>query len=45
VWGIAVGASALSLLWREQLTGLNALVAILVTLGVALGLIVWVVRR
>jgi tetratricopeptide (TPR) repeat protein len=45
VWGVAVGASALSLLWREQLTGLNALVAILATLSVALGLIVWVVRK
>ena len=45
VWMIAVGASALSLFWREQLTGLGALVAILATLGVALGLIAWVVRR
>lgn len=45
VWAIAVGGGALSLFWREQLIGLSALLAILATLGAALGLIVWVVRR
>jgi hypothetical protein len=45
VWAIAVAGGALSLFWREQLMGLSALVAILITLGVALGLIVWVVRK
>ncbi len=44
-WAIAAGGGALSLFWREQLVGLAALMAILTTLGVALGLIVWVVRK
>ncbi|MFN7016949.1 MAG: hypothetical protein ACK4P5_07295 [Fimbriimonadales bacterium] len=45
VWVIAVGAMGLSLFWSEQLTGQGALLAVLLTLGVALGLIVWVIRK
>jgi len=45
VWAIAAGGSALCLFWREQLVGLSALIALLGTIGVALGLIVWVVRK
>lgn len=45
VWAIAVGAMALSLFWREQLMGLNALLAIAATLFAALGLIVWLIRK
>lgn len=45
VWAIAVGGGALSLFWREQLMGLNALLAILLTLSLAVGLIVWILRK
>ncbi len=45
VWVIAVGAMGLSLFWSEQLTGQGALLAVLLTLGAALGLIVWVIRK
>ncbi len=45
VWVIAVSSGALSLFWREQLIGLNALLAILLTLSLAVGLIVWVLRQ
>ncbi|MCS7208864.1 MAG: hypothetical protein NZ874_04750 [Fimbriimonadales bacterium] len=45
VWGVSVGAIGLSLFWREQLTGLSALVTILATLVVALALITWVIRK
>ncbi|MDM7461075.1 MAG: hypothetical protein P3X24_005415 [bacterium] len=45
VWTIAGSSGALSLLWREQLIGLNALIAILLTLSLAVGLIIWVLRQ
>lgn len=44
-WVIAVGAIGLSLFWSEQLMGLSALLAILLTLAAALGFIFWVVRK
>lgn len=45
VWVVSAGATGLSLFWRAQLVGLSALVAILATLGAALSLIVWVIRK
>ncbi|MFN3690946.1 MAG: hypothetical protein ACK4UU_08500, partial [Fimbriimonadales bacterium] len=45
VWVIAVGAVGLSLFWGEQLMGLSALLTILLTLALALGVIVWVIRK
>ncbi|GIV07994.1 MAG: hypothetical protein KatS3mg019_0085 [Fimbriimonadales bacterium] len=45
VWAIAVGGGALSLFWREQLMGLNALLAILLTLSLTVGLIAWILRK
>ncbi|MCS7301075.1 MAG: hypothetical protein NZ556_05925 [Fimbriimonadales bacterium] len=45
VWAVSAGAIGLSLFWGEQLMGLSALIAILLTLAVALGLMVWLLRR
>ncbi|MCS6918682.1 MAG: hypothetical protein NZM28_02835 [Fimbriimonadales bacterium] len=45
MWAIAVGGGALSLFWREQLMGLNALLAITLTLCLAVGLMVWILRK
>ncbi len=45
VWVIAACGGALSLFWREQLMGLNALLAILLTLSLAMGLITWILRK
>lgn len=42
-WAIAVVGGGLSLFWREQLMGLEALLAILATLSASLGLMAWVV--
>lgn len=45
VWAVSAGAIGLSLFWGEQLLGLSALIAILLTLAAALGLIVWLLQR
>lgn len=45
VWAISVSAIGLSLFWGEQLVGLSALGAILITLVGALGAMVWVIRK
>ncbi|MDW8051909.1 MAG: hypothetical protein RMJ83_05445 [Armatimonadota bacterium] len=44
-WVFASAAAGLSLFWRAHLIGLEALIAITLTLGLALGMIVWVLRK
>lgn len=45
VWALASAAAGLSLFWRAHLTGLEALIALALTLSLALGMIIWVLRK